>query len=1099
MKDIPELKLKQNFLGKVSSWLIDRYRVIYLLIVLIVATGLYSYYDMPKESFPDIEINYIFVTVPYPGASVQDVETLVTEEVENAVDGIENLDGITSTTVAGYAQVVLEFDEDTEMKQAELDVQTAVNALRFPDGVMDPMVIQMESGEIPIMNLTLTGEYDLVEINEYAQDLAAKFEAIDGVKNVDISGGKEREIKVSVDQNALLEHGLTSNSISSALAGSNIQLPLGDKGLDHVNYSLRVDEAFKTIEEIENLVIVSGSSGTIFLKDVATVSDGYKKQNSMAYTYTTEFSEEEKATPVIKMALYRETGADIIGISDTIKTLLKDEKGLSYPKNLSVIITSDESENVAESLDTVLNSALGGLLVVIAVLFIFIGLNESIIVALVIPLSLFISLVTMNLVGITINMTSLVGFVIALGLLVDNAIVVMENIDRLRDEGLDRVSASKVGTNQVAPAVFAATITTVGAFVPLALQKGMMAQFISILPKTLIITILASFVVSIAITPNLSSRLLSKYKKTDIRHTPLKDVISILFVFGLTFVAFLDKWKITPWAVALAIAFSGIMVIKIVLRNRNQHKPVDKKHGYIDNYLAWLTQFLESKLKRWSIFAVALVVLAVSIATIPMGILELELLPTEEPNSATIDITAPEGYLLEDTYEVTGFIEQKLYLMEDLESFDIVVGGNKKNEAKITVNFVESDSRKISGYVLVDELRELVKTIPGAEFDVKPVSDLGPMGAGSDISVGIKGDDLNELNAIGSEYLKLLEQIDGVDHPTISSQDGVKEITIEIDKNRASYYGLNPGSMANDLRQRISGVNVGAYKEAGDAYDITLYFDERPIESVSDFEKVHFQTPMGQLIPFEEVATLEFSEGMARIDHEDGDKVVTVSANVKNGYNATVVGKTFEEVIKAVPLPEGMVQTSGGQMQSTDEQTETMLMSFLVAIFLVYMALVIQFNSFQQPFVILMSVPFALIGIIFGLIVTGNNLGVFAMMGIVALVGIAVNDAIVLVDFANYQRSIGKSVKEATLDAVRVRFLPVIATSLTTMGGVLPLALYNAYFSQLGYAIVFGLLASTVLTLLIIPLLYYMMEDRTVRRESKKQSKKNQEVTVNGL
>ncbi|MBI9014184.1 MAG: efflux RND transporter permease subunit [Clostridiales bacterium] len=1100
MKDIPELKQEKNFLGKISSLLIDRYRVVYLFIALIVIMGLYSYNELPTESFPDIEINYVFVITAYPGASVQDVENLVTNEVEKAVDGVEDIKSVTSTTNAGYSQVIIEFDENADMKQAKLDVQTTVNDIRFSEGVMDPSVIQMETGEIPIMSFTLTGDYDLVEINDYAKLIQSKFESVEGVKNVDIAGGKEREIRVSIDQNLLYEYGLSTSALSNALAGSNVQLPLGDADLDHVNYSLRVDESFKSLDELNNIVVASSSRGTILLSDVATITDSFKEPDSKAYTYTTAYSDEQVATPVITMSLYRETGADIIGISDKIKDVISEEKGFLYPEDLSIIITADDSIDVSDSLNTVLTSALGGLLVVVAVLFVFIGLNESLIVALVIPLSLLITTSVMNLTGITLNSISLVAFVVALGLLVDNAIVVMENIDRFRDEGLDRITASKIGSNQVAPAVMAATVTTVGAFLPLALMGGMTGQFISILPKTLIITILASFVVSIAVTPNLSSRLLSKYKKSEQKHTKFRDLTSILFVMLLTFIAFLDNWTMTPWTIGLSIAFSGIMIIKIIFRNKKNNNK--DKHATIDGYVKWLQKFLDSKLKRWSVFLISFVVLVLSIATIPLGILDFEFLPEEEPNAATITVNAPEGYLLDDTYQITQFVEEELYKIEDLESFDIVVGGNKKNEAKITVNFVDSELRSKSGTVIVDDLRNMVKTIPGAEFDVDEISAMmGPgMGSADAISVGVMGSDFNTLNAVAQQYLTILNGIDGVDSPSLSSKNGVKEITIEFDKNKAAYYNLNISSMAGELRQRISGASIGSYKEAGDSYDITLYYDVKPIESIDEFHNIYFTNNLGQKVPFDEVASLTHSEGMATIDHDNGQKVVKVTANVKNGYNATTVGKVFNDTIDKITLPAGVEISTGGEFQDTQEQIDQMIVAFIIAIFIVYTTLVIQFNSFQQPLVILMSVPFALIGIIIGLILTGNNLGTYAMMGIVALVGIAVNDAIVLVDFANYERKTGKSIREAISEAVKVRFLPVIATSLTTMGGILPLALYNDTFSQLGYAIVFGLFASTVLTLLIIPLMYFMMEASSEKRAHKRKTKrlaKESEVTAN--
>ncbi len=1089
MKEIPELNAEKNFLGKISSWLIDRYRVVYLMIIMIVGVGLFSYNEMPKESIPDIEINYIFITTAYPGASVQDVESLVTDPVEDAIEGIEGLNKVTSSSNANYSQVILEFDEDIDMKQAKLDVQTSVNDIRFEDGVYDPNVIQMESGELPIMNLTLTGEYDLVEINDYAEALQFAFEKVDGVKNVNVSGSKEREIHVSVDQNLLYEYGLSLNAISSALSNTNIQMPLGSTDLDQTDYTLRVDEAAETISEIENTIISSGQNGYIYLSDVATITDSYKTPESESYTYSRIHSQEEKATPVINMSIFRETGADIITISEKINKIIADESGSMYPEDLGVIITSDESDQVSENINTVMTSALGGLLVVIAVLFVFIGLNESIIVALVIPMSLLISAIVMQLSGITINTISLVAFIVALGLLVDNAIVIMENIDRFRDKGLDRVTASKIGTNQVAPAVLAATITTVGAFIPLSMQGGMMGQFISILPLTLIITILASFFVSIAITPNLSSKLLSKYKKKEQKHSTWRDILSVGLVFVLTLVAFTDDFAITNYTIIFALLFTLLMVVKIVLRRRKKES-AGEHNAFISKYVDWLQQFFNSRIKRWMIFVVAFIILVAAVMTVPLGILELEMLPVEEPSSALISITAPEGYLLSDTYSISHEIEKRLYDYEDIESFDMNIGGNKKNSATITANFVDTEERLVSGYDLLESIRDMTKTIPGAKIDVVGQSSMSMMTNGADVSVSVQGDSFTDLNAVANQYLSVLKNIEGVDNPTLSSENGVKEITVEIDNNRAAYYGLNPAMIANDLRQRVTGLTVGSYKEAGETYDITVYFDQQPINSVSDLEKIFFTNTMGQKIAFSEVASLKYSEGMAKIEHSDGQKVITVSSNVKKGYNPTVVGQEFNKAIENIELPKGVELSTGGQFQDTQEQFDTMMMSFLIAIMIVYTVLVIQFNSFQQPFVILMSVPLALIGVIMGLIITGNNLGVYAMMGVVALVGIAVNDAIVLVDFANYQRSVGMKLRDAVSEAVKVRFLPVFATSLTTMGGVLPLALYNDQFSQLGYAIIFGLIASTVLTLLIIPVMYFMMESRSEKRQARKQLKK---------
>lgn len=1053
---------KFNFLGKTASWLIDRYRVVYLIIIMIIFSGLYVYDAMPKESLPDIDINYVFVSTSYPGAAVEDVQSLVTQPIETKLGQMSGLIKINSVSLPSYSQVVLQFEDDADMKQAVLDVQTLVNDTPLPNGVLEPFVLQKDTGDLPIFKISLSGQADLAKIAEYANDLSSDIQLINGVRNVDISGEKIREIKLIIDESRLIEYGLTVEQVSQVLNNNNVQVPLGTTAIDLTNYSVRIDETYKTIQEIERTIVPLKTGGFIYLADIATVVDDYKAQDSKNYTF---IQGDTVSTPVISMSVFRETGADIIAISEEIRLLLSTlEQELS---DVHLEVTLDESEKVSDSIDTVLINAIGGLLVVVAVLYIFIGLHESMIVSIVIPMSLLISIVAMNLFGITINSVSLVAFVVALGLLVDNAIVVMENIDRYREMKFDRVLSAKKGTNEVAPAVLAATVTTICAFLPLAFQDGALGQFIGILPKTLIIAIVASFFVSIVITPNLSAKLLPKFKAHKTSYTSKEKIIAVGLVFALTFVAFMDDWQVTIHTMIFSILFAGIMLMKVSYK---------KESSLIEKYGCWLKQLMSSKGKKIGLLLTAFIILIMTLLTVPAGLLELELLPPEEPTAAEMAFTSPEGFLLDDMFTITQYAEAYLKTLEGVNSFDIEIGGNKSNVAVITVYFEDEKNR--TGDELVDEIKSFAKLIPGAEIKVKPLSSTKRLTGDADISISMTGEAFNALQVVSNQLIDILENMTEVDEITSSIDDGLKVLLIDIDDNRANYYGLSTAYIANNIRQRISGTTVGTYNENGQSIDMTLYYESDAIQSLSDFDEIFFSNTRGEKIPFSEVASIQITESKGKIEHLNGMQVVTVTANVKESYNPSEIGRIFSKTIEQIDLPEGVTFTDDGQFGQTQEQLVEMLISFMIAIVLVYVVLVIQFNSFKQPFVILMSVPLSLIGVLIGLILTGNNLGVYAMMGVVSLVGIAVNDAIVLVDFANLLRKEGKDVKDAIVKSVQVRFLPVLATSLTTMGGVLPLALYNSTFSQLGYAIIFGLFSSTVLTLLIVPVLYFIIEER---------------------
>ncbi len=1075
LANVSELNQKKNVFGNIAQFFISRYKLVYLLIVGLIIFGGMTYASLPKETMPDVSMNRVVVVTAYPGGSVEDVERLITEPLEDSFRNVKDVDDITSTTENGMSQITVAFSDGTDMDQAELEINNEVISFKLPNGAMEPRVVSIETGELPLMTFSITGEYNLVELKTIAENIEDKITKIEGVRDVDIVGGYDREIQVVLSAQDMMTYGVDATMIKNALTYSNINMPAGSNEIDGEIINIRVDETFKNVEEIENLLLISNPQATVFLSDVATVVDGFADTDKYAYTYSKEKSHKEEVTPTISITAYRETGYDVVQPSEEIRKVIEIDKANELPDDLVVDITFDQSEQVEESLSDVINSATGGLIVVMLVLYIFIGLNEALIVSSVIPLSLLVTMVLMDLFGISFNTISLTGFIIALGLLVDNAIVVIENVDRLRDNNIDRKNASIFGINQVGSAILAATLTTVLAFLPVSMLPGTMGEFIAVMPKVVIFIISASLAISIIVTPTLCSRFLTSIKKkkeleSKKKDTKMQKYIPIITIFVLATIAFLNEGKLEIASLIAAVAFVALYLAK------RKYLEKEQKEKLINRYGSYLEKLLENKKKKIVIYITVVAVLIGSFATIPAGILNLELFPEEEPTAFSINIEGPVGTMIKDTEKVTYAIEQKLYKYDEIESFTIEIGNSGEHTAIITAELTESDSREVSSNEVMTRVREDIKDIPGAKTTIEFTTSMSQMSGGDPVGLGFKGNNIEELETIAAAYLEVLENIEGVEDAASSADNGLKELVIDINNNKAIYYGLNVSQVSNEIREHIAGATVGIYKEDSNEIDIKMYYEEERIKSIDDFDQIYFENFKGQLVNFSDVATITIETGMAKIDHENSKKVVTVSSKIKEGYNANAIMKEWQNKTKDIHVPDSITVEKSGEAKELSNQITNMLNGFILAIILVYIVLVLQFNSLTQPLVIVLSVPFALIGVIWGLVLTGNNLGMFAMFGMVALVGIAVNEAIVLMDFVNYNKGQGMSINEAIVEAVKIRIMPVFATTLTTIGGVLPLAMYNDMFSQLGYAIVFGLLVSVILTLVLIPIIYLSVD-----------------------
>lgn len=1083
-QEITELNQKKNFLGKLSELFINRYRMSYLMIMMIVVVGFSAYNALPRESMPDVTLPYAMVTTVYSGAGPEDVETLVTDEIESAISELDDVEEITSTSYLGYSIVSIEFASGVDMDLKKVLLQNELNELRLPDDVNDPMVHVFATSEMPIMRMSITGDYDMYALTQIAEDIQDQIERVDGVGNVEVNGGLDQEIHIYIDPVKLNNYGLSLTSIQASLATANINTPLGDDTLDGLYYNIRVDEQFKSIEDIERVLLTTGSGDLIFLKDIADIVDTHEDPEETAAVYLADDTKKPSAFSSVNISVEREDGADVVGSSQAIREMLEEERGMLYPEDLTIHISYDQADDVSEDLHDVTENAMSGLIVVVIVLFLFIGFSESLIVAFVIPLSMMSALAIMNYSGITLNSLSILGLIVSLGLLVDNAIVIMENIDRMRHLGLDRLTASKVGTNQVALSVFAATLTTVAAFVPLTLLPGMMGAFVKSIPQAVIITILASLTISLMITPTICSRHLPKQKKSKWGDKLWVRISSIILVVFLCGHAFRVDGEVGIIAIAASVIFGTAMYIK-QFKFHDRHL---EEATIIKWYEKTLRKIVSSKAKRFMMIGGGVALLILSLATLPTGILKVEMMPDDDPTSIEISMEAPQGTSLETMENITEEAQEILYKIPEIESFSVTVGGNEKNTSSINAELIDEKLREKDGMEVLELIREQVSAIPGARIIVK-ASAQGPPTSDYDISIEFIGEDMEMLRASAEEHLKVLSGIEGIVSPQLNVQNAAPQIQFDIHNNKAKALGLTPSDIASELRTYINGATATTVKFENTEVDVIIKMNDDEIVTTEQLNHLFITLKNGDKIPVSVVADIVEVDGLSEIIHDDFDRVIKVQGDLETGYNSNMVLAQFKEGVKDLILPDGVQIQYGGEAEDIAENFGNLGQSMILAVILVYGILAIQFNSITQPFVIVMTIPMATIGVILGLLVTGNNFGFYAFMGLVSLVGIAVNDAIVLVDYINYLRSVGKNLIDAIVEAGKTRFIPVFSTTITTCGGILPLAVKNPYYAQLGYSLIFGLMVATVLTLVFIPIFYAIIEGRKLRKKERKEKR----------
>lgn len=1098
-----------------SSFSIKNRISVLVIIFLISIMGVTSYITLPKESFPNINIPYVFVVTVYPGVSPEDIESLVTRKLEDELAGISEVKTMTSTSNEGISTINLEFDTNIQIEEALQKVREKVDLAKseLPDEAEDPIVQEVNLAEFPIMQVNLSGNYDLEILKELAEDLQDKLESVNSVLGVDLTGGLEREVQIDVDLPKLQYYNISFGDIIAAVQSENITIPGGDITVGIKNFLLRVPGQFETTAPIEDIVITTENNQPIYIRDVANVTFGFKERD----TYSTL-----DGAPVITLGVKKRVGHNILATTDAVKAILEREVA-NMPPTTTYKITNDQSKYVQSMVSNLENNIISGLILVVGVLLFFLGFKNASFVGIAVPLSMFMTFILLTMIGVTMNMIVLFSLILALGLLVDNSIVVVENIYRHFEEGFDSFEAAKKGTGEVAIPIISGTATTVAAFIPLLFWPGIIGDFMKYLPITLILTLCSSLFVALVINPVLCALFMSVAvdeetgKKSPILTRKGRFVIGGVFGIFLLICLMISfvSW-VTLIVFSLLFWISYIFILKPV-GTWWQYDGMNKVIEKYEKTLNWCLNHSKTTV------GIAVIVLVMSVVTLNIFFPGSELFPENiPPQDVYVQIETPVGTDVEFTKTIVERVAREISgmpFMSDVNSIlalsgasiaaDMSGGGNSTHLGTVAINFTDYQLREHDVFEAMEYMRNtLPELVAGAKITVEKPQEGPP--TGPPINLEVSGKDMAALTTISNDLLRILEN-----HPVYAKLDGLEsdlpqsrpEVKVVIDREKAALYNLSTSAIGMTIRQAINGVEASKFRDGKDEYDITVRLADEYRKDLSTLGNLTIFHE-GNQIPLSEVAFWEVGDGLGGINHKDSERVIIISADVRSAYQSNAVLLEAQEVLTEYlnSLPQGYTYSWTGQQQEQDESFFFLFQALLSALFLITMILVSQFNSIAKPGIILTSIVMSTAGVFYGLSFFQMPFGLMAMLGIISLAGVVVNNAIVLIDYVDILRSRDKmDMRSALMQAGVTRFRPVILTAITTLVGLAPLAMgFNidffvlinepgTFFSNIGefvywggeqaawwgpmaIAVIVGLTFATALTLILVPVVYGMLE-----------------------
>lgn len=1036
----------------ISSLSVRRPVTILMVIFIIVLLGVVSLSRLPIDLLPKIEVPVAIVSTSYAGVGPQEIEKLITKPVEESIATVGDIKNVSSSSSEGNSLVIAEFNYGTDMDFASLEMREKIDMIKgfLPDDASSPMVMKIDPNAMPIMVVSLSGDKDLAYIQSLAEDeMKSKIERLEGVASVDIMGGYENQVEIKVNRQKLQGYGLSINYLSQIIGGENLNQPGGAVKKGNKELTIRTMGEFEDIEEIEELPIALPQGGTVYLRDLGTVTLAPKDISSISRT---------NGENSITISIRKQSGTNTVSVANTVNSEI--EKLASEYEGINIRAMFDQSDYIQDSINNVVKNALIGALLAIFILYLFLrNIRTTFIIGTAIPISIIATFILIYFNDITLNLMTLGGLALGTGMLVDNAIVVLENIYRFRQEGYSRKDAAIKGASEVGMAVTASTLTTIAVFLPIVFVEGITSTIFKELALTVTMSLLASLGVSLTLIPMLSSKLLKVDKEQGKAHHSRFRLFSFLYdLFDRIF------FKIEAM------------------------------------YKGLLTKSLSHR--KTTIFAGVLVFIISMVSITSVG---AEFFPSTDEGQLTISVELPDGAEIEETNEIITEIEGMLEDIPEIEkvfssigSNNMSFGNNGTNKGSIDVMTVGLTERERSIKEIADEVRTMIKDIPGAEKGVSVASSMGMGGgSGSPISISVKGDDIEELKKIGNEFKGIVESVPGTREVESSLEDGIPEVQIKINRKNASQYGITAAQVASAVKGTIDGKLATRYKYNGDEIDVMVKGDEIYKESIKNLQQIYIQSPSGINVPLSQVAYIDVEKGPISIQRDAQSRVVTISSQIM-GRDLKSISEDIAAKMDKYNMPKGYTYEFGGENKEMVEAFQDLSMALILAVILVYMILASQFESLLHPFTIMLSVPLALAGGALGLFITRRSLSVPAFIGVIMLAGIVVNNAIVLIDYINTRRRNGETRTEAIVNAGPIRLRPIMMTTSTTVLGLIPLALGIGEGAEaqapMATVVISGLLLSTLLTLVFIPVVYTIFDDITNFVKRKISGRKQQEV-----
>jgi len=1008
---------------------VNRKITVLMLILIISLFGVLSFFRLGLDMMPDLEYPVVSVVTTYEGVSSEDIENLITEPVEEVVSAVKNVKKVTSISQEGISAVIVEFEWGTKLDFAAQDVREKLSWLTdyLPDDADSPLVVKFNTADYPILYYGVTGMEDTRTLRKYLDNnVRPRLERIEGVASVYIMGGLEREINVFIDRDKLNAFNISIDQVVGKLAMENVNVSGGHVTKGYIEYLVRTMGEYKDVDAIRNTIVAMHGTTPVYMKDIASVQDTYKEIRNYART---------NGRPSVIFMIMKQSGVNTVSVIKRVKKTLTDVKKYVPPDILFYPVMDQGRVINKVTHRTGQNAILGGIFAILMIFAFLLDWRPTLTVALAIPLSVVTTFIGIHTFDYTLNIMTLGGMALGVGMLVDNAVVVIENTFRHLEEGKDRSAAAKLGAEEVGMAITASTLTTIAVFLPMTLSSGIAGRLSRPLAVTVTLALLASLFVALTIVPMISSVL---FKKERNKKRSNEKTIRLFFM---------------------------------------------RARGRYTSMLRW------SLGHRKTVIIIAALSFFVSIAAVP--ILGTEFMPKQDIPLLMMKINLPVGTSLDETNRTVKKIENIILKQPETRFVASFIGLSREtkmdvawgfgaagvNEAEVFVRLVDREERVRSAETIMEYIRSRIEKIKGAQFEFLDMGQMlmGATGGETPVAVKVFGKDLDKLRIMADKIAEGCKNVKGLRDIDTTLKMGKPELQIIVDREKASQMGLTVGRIAETVKAAMLGVVPTKYRIGGDEYDIRVRFRDFDRQSIADVGNIKIATPAGNLVPLYHVADFVKKMGPVKITREDQERDVTVTANTFERDIGSIV-ENIKSMESGMDIPEGYFIEYGGTYEDMHEAFVSLAQALAIAIILIYMIMAAQFESLLHPFVIMFTVPLSFIGAVFGLIVFHKTLSVPAFMGMIILSGVVVNNGIVMIDYINHLRRKGVKPLEAIVEGATIRLRPVLITTFTTVAGMLPMALSQTQGSELrspmAVAVAGGLLFSTFLTLFVIPVVY---------------------------